>query len=226
MFTSTSLIESLTKHRLLDPAPLDEARQLATRISEPRPLADEMIRRGWLTKFQIRMLSQGHGPQLVLGHYIILEKLGEGGMGAVFKARNTRLDRIVAIKLLRKEHGAKAEVVSRFQREVQVVSSLSHPNIVRAIDASNVDGNLIFEMEYVEGVNLTQLVHKRGPLPVPMACDFIRQAAFGLQHAHEKGLVHRDIKPSNLVVTRALRSHRGSRRVRTASSSCSTWAWL
>ncbi len=203
MFTSAGLIESLREHRLLDSPQLDEAKQLASGVAEPRQLASELTRRGLLTAFQVRMLSQGRGEQLIVGPYVILEKLGEGGMGAVYKARNVRLGRVVAIKLLRKERNTNVEVIRRFRREVEVVSSLAHPNVVRAFDACEVDGNLVFEMEYVEGVNLTQLVHKRGGLPVPMACDFIRQAALGLQHAHEKGLVHRDIKPSNLVVTRA-----------------------
>jgi serine/threonine protein kinase/WD40 repeat protein len=202
-FTTEGLIESLREHHLLDAPQLDEARQIASAFTEPRQLAHELTRRSLLTAFQVRMLAQGRGEQLVVGPYIILEKLGEGGMGAVFKAHNVRLGRIVAIKLLRKERSTNAEVIRRFHREVQVASSLAHPNVVRAFDASDVEGNLVFEMEYVEGINLTQLVHKRGALPAPMASDFIRQAALGLQHAHEKGLVHRDIKPSNLVVTRA-----------------------
>ena len=210
MFTNAGLIESMRQYRLLDAPQLEEAKPLATSLADPRALANELTRRGWLTAFQVRMLAQGRGPQLVIGPYVILEKLGEGGMGAVFKARNTRLGRLVAIKLLRKERNTNAELIQRFHREVQVASSLSHPNVVRAFDAVEVDGSLIFEMEYIEGVNLTQLVHKRGALPVPMACDFIRQTALGLQHAHEKGLVHRDIKPSNLVVSRALTPSVGS----------------
>jgi serine/threonine protein kinase/WD40 repeat protein len=203
MFTSASLIESLRQLRLLDGAQLDEARQLAAGLPEPRMLAAELSRRGWLTAFQVRMLVQERAQQLVLGPYFILEKLGEGGMGAVYKARDSRLDRVVAIKLLRREKNTNPDTIRRFRREVEVASSLSHPNVVRALDANEVDGTLVFEMEYIEGINLTQLVTKRGPLPVPMASDFMRQTALGLQHAHEKGLVHRDIKPSNLVVTRS-----------------------
>ena len=155
MLTCTGLIESLRQFRLVEQPQLNEAKKLADTFSDPRLLANELNRRGWLTPFQVRMLSQGRGEQLVLGHYVILEKLGEGGMGAVFKARNTRLGRIVAVKLLRKERGTKPELVSRFQREVEVVSSLDHANVVRAFDAVEIDGSLVFEMEYVEGINLT-----------------------------------------------------------------------
>jgi serine/threonine-protein kinase len=204
MLSCAAVAEMLDRHRLLDASSLDEARGLLPRFSDTRLYLRELTQRGWLTNFQSRLILQGRANQLVLGPYVVLEKVGEGGMGAVYKARRTRPDRVVAIKIMRRERAENQDMVRRFHREVEVASTLSHPNVVRALDAIEVEGSLIFEMEYIEGINLTQLVQKRGPLPVPMACDFIRQAALGLQHAFEKGLVHRDIKPSNLFVTRRL----------------------
>ncbi|HMC66535.1 MAG TPA: serine/threonine-protein kinase [Gemmataceae bacterium] len=136
-----------------------------------------------------------------LGQYELLEKLGDGGMGQVYKARHALMDRIVAVKVIHKQHLANPENVRRFQREIRALSQLNHPNIVRAEYADQAGDTHFLVMEYVEGVNLHRLVKERGPLPVAEACAYIQQAAAGLAHAHERGLVHRDIKPSNLIVS-------------------------
>jgi serine/threonine-protein kinase len=107
----------------------------------------------------------------------------------------------VALKVINKEHLARTRAIQRFYREIQAAAHLSHRNIVLAYDAGEVDGTHFFAMEYVEGKDLNQLVRHRGPLPVRVACSYLNQAALGLQHAHEQGLVHRDIKPSNLFAT-------------------------
>jgi eukaryotic-like serine/threonine-protein kinase len=133
---------------------------------------------------------------------VLLGPLGEGGMGQVFKARNWKRGGVVALKLIRKERLDNPDAVRRFEREVRAAAALSHPNIVRAHDADRVVGTHLLVMEYVEGASdLSQLVKKDGPLPVPQACEYVRQAALGLQHAYERGLVHRDIKPANLLLT-------------------------
>src|SRR5207247_1933923 len=106
----------------------------------------------------------------------LLEKLGEGGMGAVFKARNWKLGHIVAVKLIRKERLANPNVVKRFFREIRAAAQLDHPNIVHAFDADESDGSHFFVMEYVEGIDLAKLVKTQGPLPIPVACEYIRQA--------------------------------------------------
>ena len=137
-----------------------------------------------------------------LGQYQLLAKLGEGGMGAVYKALHTRLDKLVALKVLPNDRLEDAAAVARFDREMRAVGKLEHPNIVRAMDAGDVDGKHYLVMEIVDGEDVGALVRERGPLPIPEACEIIRQAALGLQHAHDHGLVHRDIKPSNLMVTR------------------------
>src|SRR5262249_16732548 len=127
--------------------------------------------------------------------------LGEGGTGQVFLARQQRVGKTVALKVIRSELVADAEIVQRFYREIQVISKLQHPNIVHALDAGPVGATHFLAMEYIEGIDLQHLVKESGPLPVGQACDYIRQAALGLQHIHENGLVHRDIKPSNLLLS-------------------------
>ena len=139
-----------------------------------------------------------------LGQYQLLEKLGSGGMGTVYKARHTKLKRLVAIKVLPSDRVANESAVARFHREMEAVATLDHPNIVRAYDAGEEAGTHFLVMEFVDGIDLSHLVKLRGPLPVADACELIRQAAVGLQHAHEHGLVHRDIKPSNLMLSTPL----------------------
>ncbi|OAI39233.1 hypothetical protein AYO40_01295 [Planctomycetaceae bacterium SCGC AG-212-D15] len=142
------------------------------------------------------------GP-LCIGDYEVLTELGRGGMGAVFKARHRRMNRLVALKVIDREFLSNPDSVRRFYREVEAAAQLSHPNIVIAYDAGQCEDNHYLAMEYVDGVDLERLVGQAGPLRIGTACDYVRQAALGLQHAHERGLVHRDIKPSNLIVTSA-----------------------
>ena len=130
-----------------------------------------------------------------------MERLGRGGMGTVYKALHTNLKRIVAVKVLPAKRLAHPRAVALFQREMEAVGKFDHPNIVRAHDAGEANGQHYLVMELVDGINLSRLVRTCGPLPVAVACDLIQQAAIGLQHAHEHGLVHRDVKPSNLMVT-------------------------
>src|ERR1700730_1324678 len=200
--SNASLVEALHQYRLLGPAQLEGLKSLFPHFPDPKALANELLQRGWLTPYQANQLLQGKGQELVLGSYILLEKLGEGGMGQVFKARHRNLGRIVALKLIRKERLAPPDALRRVQREVRSAAALSHPNIVHAYDADEISGTHLLVMEYIEGaIDLAKLVKKNGPLPVPQACEYIRQAALGLQHAFERGLVHRDIKPANLLLT-------------------------
>jgi WD40 repeat protein/tRNA A-37 threonylcarbamoyl transferase component Bud32 len=142
-------------------------------------------------------------PPPKLPDFEILGELGRGGMGVVYKARHLSDGRIVALKVIRKERLLDEEAVRRFRREAQAAARASHPNIVRVLDSDHTGDTHYLMMEYVDGITLQRLVDERGPLPVDQACDFIRQAAEGLQHAHEQALVHRDIKPSNLMVAAA-----------------------
>jgi len=201
--TTTALVDALRQYGLLESAQMEEViASLQSRFFDPKTLVKELVHRDWLTPFQANLLLQGNGQDLVLGAYILLEKLGQGGMGQVFKARNRKMGRIVAIKLIRQEKLDSLDAIRRFQREVRAAAQLNNPNVVRAYDADEVGGALLLVMEYVDGTDLSKLVKSSGPLPIPDACDFVRQAALGLQHAFEQGLVHRDIKPHNLLLTR------------------------
>jgi uncharacterized protein (TIGR03067 family) len=133
--------------------------------------------------------------------YEVLGLIGKGGMGDVYKARHRKMERTVALKVINRELVRKTEAVDRFHREVKAAAQLSHPNIVTSHDADQAGDFHFLVMEYVDGVDLSHIVKDRGALPVAEACDYIRQAAIGLQHAHERGMVHRDIKPHNLMVT-------------------------
>jgi serine/threonine-protein kinase len=200
--TVVALVEEICRYRLLPPPELEElSTRLQTQFVDPRALARELLKLGWLTPYQINQLFLGRGSGLLLGQYVLLERLGEGGMGQVFKARHQALGRVVAIKILRREQTTQTEAVQRFEREVRASAQVSHPNIVLAFDANHMEDTYFLVMEYVDGIDLSRLVKRSGPLPVADACDYIRQAALGLQHAHEHGMVHRDIKPSNLLLS-------------------------
>ena len=139
-------------------------------------------------------------PTPQLGPYKLLTKLGEGGMGAVFKAQHEHLEKLVAIKVLPKNAMNDKAAVERFRREMKAVGRLHHPNIVVAHDAGEFRGVHYLVMEYVEGSDLSTLVKKQGPLSLDKAVSYVRQAACGLAFAHSKGIIHRDIKPANLLV--------------------------
>jgi len=178
---------------------------LARLPGEERPaggldLARRLVELGKLTAHQAQTLCQGRDDPLVLGNYVILDRLGHGGMGHVFKAVHRRMDRIVALKMLTPELVGTPDSLRRFQQEVKAAARLSHPNIVIAHDADEADGRPFLVMEYVDGFDLATLVRQQGPLPVEMAVDCTLQAARGLQYAHEHGVVHRDIKPANLIL--------------------------
>jgi len=145
----------------------------------------------------------GTDLHVLRGHprYEVLEFLGAGGMGMVYRARHRLMERVVAVKVLHRCVTEKPDAVERFRREVQAVACLGHPNIVAAFDADQAGEQHFLVMEYVAGVTLARLMKEQGPLDPARACDYIRQAALGLQHAHERGLVHRDLKPGNLIVT-------------------------
>ncbi len=147
------------------------------------------------------------GPQLppeLAEHprYRIVEVLGQGGMGTVYKAQHRLMERSVALKVIDRGLTGNPAVVERFRREVKAAAQLNHPNIVHAYDAEQAMDTHFLVMEYVEGTTLARLVEQEGPLPVTQACDYVRQAALGLQRAYENGMIHRDIKPHNLMRTR------------------------
>ena len=186
--------------------PAPRAGELEQWVHLARPdvqtLAKEIHRRGWLTPYQIKEIFKGNGKALTFGPYTLLDLLGEGGMGRVFKAHQKRLGRDVALKIIRREKLNHPAAEARFNQEVEALAKMTHPNVVTVFDADVVGDVHYYSMELIDGTDLTKMVRDRGPLPFPEACEYVRHAALGLQHAHEKGLVHRDIKPSNILVSR------------------------
>lgn len=156
---------------------------------------------GRLTAYQAEEVSAGRSDALVLNNYVLLEPIGAGGMGRVFKAYHRRMKRVVALKLLAPDLLRSEAARQRFQREVEAVSRLSHANIVAAHDADEAAGQHFLVMEYVLGCNLAELVKRDGPLSPDRAVELVLQAACGLEHAHAAGIVHRDVKPANLLMT-------------------------
>jgi formylglycine-generating enzyme required for sulfatase activity/tRNA A-37 threonylcarbamoyl transferase component Bud32 len=204
MLGTADLLDALRRFSLLEAEKLDELeRKLQGRTLEARALADKLVESNWLTAYQAERLLDGRGSDLVLGPYVVLDRLGKGGMGEVVKARHRILARIDAIKTIRNDSFQSEALVQRFQREARAAAHLRHPNVVQVYSADKAGEVHYLAMEYVAGTDLSQLVHRQGPLPIPMACEYVRQAALGLQHIHAAGLVHRDIKPSNLLLQSA-----------------------
>jgi serine/threonine protein kinase/WD40 repeat protein len=166
-------------------------------------LTRALVQSGTLTAYQASALAQGKGRGLVIKNYLILDKLGAGGMGVVFKARHRVLGRIVALKMLPPSLARDPNLVLRFRREVQLVGCLNHPNIVSALDADEDRGVHYLTMEYIEGRDLDRVVQEGGALPISQAVDCVIQVARGLEAAHAQGIVHRDIKPANLMLDRS-----------------------
>lgn len=161
-----------------------------------------------LTPYQVDRIKAGTTYGLVLGNYRVLERIGAGGMGVVFRGEHTLLRRTVAIKVLPLSRDQDIRLLMRFQAEMRMVATLQHPNIVAATDAGSItsrEPNLpvlhYLVMEYVPGRDLEQLVEADGPLDPTLACEYIYQIAGALSEAHTHNLVHRDIKPSNILVT-------------------------
>src|SRR5262249_43804019 len=144
---SRSLVEVLQETRLLEGRELAEATDLQTRFPDAKGLGAQLIRAGWLTPFQVNQLLQGRCADLVLGPYRVLERLGEGGMGQVFKARHEALQRIVALKVIRKEKLSDPRAIGRFRQEARAAAQLTHPNIVTLYDASDIGGTYFLAME-------------------------------------------------------------------------------
>lgn len=172
--------------------------------SEP---AEAMLQRlkelGSLTGFQLESLEQGGPDRLLLGDYILIDRLGAGGMGEVFRAIHRVMRREVAIKRLKTGVVQSPGLTQRFLREVRTAAKLVHPNIVTAYDAGEDDAGCYLVMEYVEGRDLSEMIRDQGPLSLERAVTYLLQAARGLAHAHQAGIIHRDVKPANFLVSTA-----------------------
>ncbi len=163
-------------------------------------LAERLIADGLVTSYQAKRFLANRSGGLIVGRYVILDRIGSGSMGRVYKAHHAMMDRVVALKVIAPEISSNERVVARFQREMKMVGRLDHPNVVRAFDADRMNKVLYIVMEYVPGVSLGERL-KTGPIPPLEMIEYAAQACQGLAHAHGQGIVHRDIKPSNMLVT-------------------------
>ena len=205
-------VESAELLRDLDSLGIVDARVVLKSLSDagdslndlpPEDVTSLLGQKELLTRWQIERLGKGEPGQLVLGDYVLLDPLGKGGMGIVYRARHRRMDRLVALKTLTDRATESDDSVQRFQREVRAAARLSHPNIVAAYDAGEHDDTHYLVMELVDGIDLAKLVRQSGPLNASRAVDYVRQAATGFAYAHTQGIIHRDIKPQNLLVDRS-----------------------
>lgn len=204
----SSLLEAILRSGRVPPEQKDLVERLfAEHAADLLRLADELLAVKLITKYMHRKLQTGRPGELVFGQYLILERIGEGGMGKVYRAVETGLHqgREVALKTIRPNLLTNKTVVQRYKREARAAASLHHPNVVELYNADDVGGRYFLAMEFVDGSDLSRLVKDltkdKVSMPPGEAAEYIRQAALGLQQAHDMGLVHRDIKPSNLLVT-------------------------
>ncbi|MBY0456274.1 MAG: serine/threonine protein kinase, partial [Gemmataceae bacterium] len=164
--------------------------------------AANLVAAGLLTRFQADRLLAGRTDGFQLGQYVILDQIGRGALSRVYKARHRTMNRFVAVKVLSAELTRTPDARRALQAEARNAGRLAHPNVATAYDANELFDRFYFVLEFVDGPNLAALVERRGPLPVEEACEFVRQTAVALQHAHERGLIHRNLKPTNVLVGR------------------------
>lgn len=198
-------IGELVKHGVLHKDEIDSAFEKypeAASIDDRDALGDFLEQIGLITAFQAGELRNKRIADLAMANYLILDRLGEGGMGTVFRARHKRMRRIVALKVLNPEIQENPDHLQRFQREIETLARLNHPGVIQAYDADFGPSGFFLVLELVEGSDLDGIVRKNGPLPVSEAIDAMIQSAKALQYVHDQGMVHRDIKPQNLMRNR------------------------
>src|SRR5229473_2312137 len=205
--TVEELIDIAKKSGVVEDKRLDAAiaklRAAGTLPKEPGKLAGILVRDGVLTHFQAEQFLQGRWRRFTIGKYKVMEKLGSGGMGNVYLCEHKFMRRRAAVKVLPAAKAEDPSSLERFYREARAVAALDHPNIVRAYDIDQDDKLHFLVMEYVDGASFQELIKKFGPMDITRAAHYIRQAAVGLEHAHQTaGLVHRDVKPGNVLVDR------------------------
>ena len=206
MNQTDTLTDLMARLGILPAGQITEATRLEGLAPNPRAFLTDLVRRGWLTPLQAVQIGRNRGHHLVVGRYVLLERLGAGGMGRVFLARDPRLDRVVALKLVRLDRRHCSTIRTRFRREFLFAARLNHENVVHSHDAGIDHRALYLVMEFVPGLDLARVIASEGPLAVGRACEYARQALLGLQHIHDQGMIHRDVKPSNLGLARGGRT--------------------
>jgi serine/threonine protein kinase len=197
--TSEKFVAVLERSQLFAPNQLDAIKKLAETAEDPVQIARALLKNDWLTKWQASQMLSGF-YHLTIGKYRLSDQLGKGELGNVYLAENPKLGRKVALKTLSKKHTGDPEIVKRFLNEAKAASALDHRNIVHVHDVSSEGQRHYVVMEYVSGRDLQSRVDADGKLSIADATSFIRQAAEGLQHAHEQNVIHRDVKPANIMV--------------------------
>src|SRR5262249_13677146 len=192
--------DALVEVGLIDAAELE--RFAADSAEGVLGLSRALVKAGKLTSYQAAAVYQKKSRGLLIGNYLILDKLGQGGMGMVFKARHRTLGRVGALRLLPPSFTRDRSAVMRFRREFEAAGRLRHLNLVAAFEADEDRGVHYLVMDYLQDTNLNRVVGEQGRLPVADAVDYVIQSARGLEAAHEKGIIHRDIKPGNLMLDR------------------------
>ena len=195
-----TFLSQLSESGILSDQKYRAAERKKSEHQDGEALAREMIKSGHLTKYQAEQILSGKGKNLCMGQYVLLEKLGAGGMGQVYKAYHPGMERMVAIKVILAKGSTDAETVKRFEREIKAAAKLAHPNIITVYDAGNADGRHFMVMELVKGQDLSEIINQKGQFGTRNAVDYITQAAKGLKFAHANGVIHRDIKPGNLIL--------------------------
>jgi serine/threonine-protein kinase len=166
-----------------------------------RRLARQAVQSNALTLWQAQQLLAGRTSGFKVDRYVLLDMIGQGGMGRVYLARDTRLNRRVALKILSPERLSNPRAIARFHREARVGAQLEHENLVRVYDFGESNGRFYLVMEYIEGKTVGTMISEQGPLALAVAARLVRQVALGLEHAHRKGMIHRDVNPYNILVT-------------------------
>lgn len=188
---------------LLTPAQLTRAAEVVAAVPPTaRDAARALVAAGQLTRFQAERLLAGRTDGFHLGPYVVLEQVGQGAKGRVYKARHRTTNRLVAVKVLSPDAARTPADRAEFQAGVRTTARLGHPNVVTAYDVNELGGRLYVAMEFVDGPNLAAVVKERGALPPAEACELVRQAAAGLDHAHAEGVTHLALKPENVLVAR------------------------
>jgi serine/threonine protein kinase len=201
--TISDFLSVIRKSQQIDGGRLDDyLRQQAAGAlpAKPRHLARQLVRDGLLTPFQAEQFLLGKYKGFTIGNYRVIDRLGTGGAGNVYLAEHQLMRRRVAIKVLPTPHVGDPSLTERFRREARAAALLDHPNIVRIYDFREEEAASYLVLEHIDGPSLQKVIDRRGAVPVETACEYARQVAHGLQHAHEQGLIHRDVKPANLLV--------------------------